>query len=118
MTDGAHGRSSVAARLKVGPARIEVGSRRWSTRDWSRWRARAAGECEFTLTAEGHDDITRLQAARRPRLTELLDGWDPDAQPETGTWSDTWPQELRADDEKLLADAKVSVSHSVGAWKP
>ena len=32
------------------------------------------------LTADGHEVLERLVAARRERLAELLDGWSPEAE--------------------------------------
>ena len=73
------------------------------------------GECEFSLTAQGHQAIDRLQAARRAGLTELLEGWDPDAHPEIGDMVRRLAHELLADDEKLLADASGTVGSAARA---
>ena len=77
----------------------------WWRRGWSSHGAAGRTACEFVLTDEGHEAIDRLQAARRAGLTELLDGWDPDAHPEIGDMVRRLAHELLADDEKLLADA-------------
>ena len=74
---------SVASRLKVDPERIEEGieslvQARMVT------MSNGPGECEFTLTEQGHHAIDRLRAARRVGLTELLEGWDPETHPEIG----------------------------------
>jgi len=63
------------------------------------------GECEFSLTAQGQDAITRLHIARREGLTELLEGWDPEVHPEIGDMVRRLARALLADDDKLLADA-------------
>ncbi len=76
---------------------------------------RAPANCEFTLTAGATTPSTGSRRARRTGLTELLEGWDPEAHPEIGLMVRHLAHELLADDEKLLADAKGSVSHPVGA---
>jgi EmrB/QacA subfamily drug resistance transporter len=105
---------SVAARLKVDPQRIEVGLEALVDKglvDMSD----GPGECEFTLTEQGHDAIDRLAAARRDGLTELLEGWDPSAHPEIGDMVRHLAHELLADDEKLLADATSGSDRKVSA---
>ena len=57
------------------------------------------------LTPSGHQAIERLTAARRASMTELLEGWDPEAHPEVVDWSRHLARALMADDDKLLADA-------------
>ena len=56
-------------------------------------------------------------SARRVRdgLTELLEGWDPEAHPEIGVMVRRLAHELLADDEKLLADATATVQSSTNA---
>jgi hypothetical protein len=68
--------------------------------------------CELTLTDLGDDAIDRLKAARRAGLTELLEGWDPEAHPEIGDMVRRLAHELLADDDKLLADATASAGAS------
>jgi hypothetical protein len=63
------------------------------------------GGCEFSITERGSDAIDRLEVARRTGLTELLEGWDPQAHPEIGEMVRRLAHELLADDEKLLAAA-------------
>ena len=50
-----------------------------------------------------------MTAARRAGLTELLEGWDPEDHPEIDDMVRRLAQELLADDEKLLADARARV---------
>ena len=68
--------------------------------------------CELALTELGDDAINRLQMARRAGLTELLEGWDPDAHPEIGEMVRRLAHALLADDDRLLADATASVKAS------
>ncbi len=63
----------------------------------------------------GDDAIERLQIARRAGLTQLLEGWDPEAHPEIGEMVRRLAHELLADDDKLLADATASASASAFA---
>jgi EmrB/QacA subfamily drug resistance transporter len=102
---------SIASRLKVDPARIAdgvdalVGARLVTRTD-------VPSGCELTLTDLGDDAIDRLKAARRAGLTELLEGWDPEAHPEIGDMVRRLAHELLADDDKLLADATASAGAS------
>ncbi|HYA67594.1 MAG TPA: MFS transporter, partial [Acidimicrobiales bacterium] len=96
---------SVASRLKVDPSRIEVGVDGLVRAGLVERRGGPGDGCEFSLTKGGDEAIDRLRAARRAGLTELLDGWDPDAHPEIGDMVRRLAHELLADDEKLLADA-------------
>ena len=105
---------SVAARLKVDPERIEAGIDALVAKGLVE-KVQAPGECEFSLTDRGQDAIDRLQVARRTGLTELLDGWDPEAHPEIGVMVRHLAHELLADDDKLLADATGSARGRVPA---
>ncbi len=62
--------------------------------------------CGLRLTAEGHRAIAQLCESRRQGLTELLAGWDPDQHPELEALVRRLADQLLADDEKLLADAR------------
>ncbi len=105
---------SIASRLKVSPERISegvdalVGAQLIS-------KAEVPAGCELVLTELGDDAISRLQAARRAGLTELLEGWDPEAHPEIADMVRRLAHELLADDDRLLADATASVSASASA---
>jgi len=105
---------SVASRLKVDPQRIEESIDALVATGLVR-KEQGPGECEFNLTAQGRDAIDRLQVARRDGLTELLEGWDPDAHPEIGVMVRRLADELLADDEKLLADASGRAPSTTGA---
>ena len=105
---------SVAARLKVDPERIEAGIDSLVTKGLVEM-VQGPAECEFSLTDQGRDAIDRLQVARRAGLTELLDGWDPEAHPEIGVMVRQLAHELLADDDKLLADATGSARRKVPA---
>jgi EmrB/QacA subfamily drug resistance transporter len=99
----------LVARLKVAPDRIEhplallVGAGMVTRTD-------APEGCDLGLTQAGDEAVERLTAARRAGLTELLDGWDPEARPEVVEMVRRLAQELLADDEKLLADARPDVA--------
>ncbi len=108
---------SVASRLKVDPARIEMGIDALVEKGFVE-TAQGPGACEFTLTARGHDAIDRLTVARRTGLTELLEGWDPEAHPEIGVMVRRLAHELLADDEKLLADATDATDATGSARSP
>ncbi len=95
---------SVASRLKVDPRRIEEGIEALVEKGLVQMN-QGPGECEFALTGQGRDAISRLKAARRDGLTELLEGWDPETHPEVEEMVRRLAHELLADDEKLLADA-------------
>jgi DNA-binding MarR family transcriptional regulator len=103
---------SVAARLRIDPSLIEEGVDALVEKGFVQMST-GPGECEFTLTEQGHDAIVRLQTARRVGLTELLEGWDPEVHPEIGVMVRRIAHELLADDEKLLADATESTRSRV-----
>jgi len=105
---------SVATRLKVDPERIEMGIEALVSKGLVEM-APGPGECEFTLTTQGHDAIDRLQAARRAGMTELLEGWDPESHPEIGAMVRRLAHALLADDDKLLADATAATQSTVSA---
>jgi len=105
---------SVASRLKVDPERIEEGIDALVTTGLVKME-QVPGTCEFNLTERGRDAIDRLKVARRDGLTELLEGWDPEAHPEIGVMVRRLAHELLADDEKLLADATATARSSTGA---
>ncbi len=65
------------------------------------------------LTPAGEVAVERLTAARRAGLTELLEGWDPEAHPEVEQMVRSLAQQLLADDDKLLQDARSRL-RSVG----
>jgi EmrB/QacA subfamily drug resistance transporter len=97
--------ASLASRLKVDPSRIDAGVEGLAEAGLVERRGDPGEGCEFVLTDDGDEAIGRLRAARRAALTDLLDGWDPDAHPEIGEMIRRLAHELLADDEKLLADA-------------
>jgi EmrB/QacA subfamily drug resistance transporter len=96
----------IASRLKVDKGRIEQGVDALVSAKMVE-RTDVPDGCELALTQLGDDAIDRLTSARRAGLTELLDGWDPDAHPEIGQMVRQLAHELLADDDKLLADASA-----------
>jgi DNA-binding MarR family transcriptional regulator len=96
----------IASRLKVDKGRIEKGVDSLVSAKMVE-RTDMPDGCELALTQLGDDAIDRLTSARRAGLTELLDGWDPDAHPEIGEMVRHLAHELLADDDKLLADASA-----------
>jgi EmrB/QacA subfamily drug resistance transporter len=65
----------------------------------------ATSDGRYRLTEEGRLAVGRLTEARRAGLTELLEGWDPEAHPELVGMVRRLAHELLADDERLLAEA-------------
>jgi EmrB/QacA subfamily drug resistance transporter len=96
---------SIAARLKVPTDRIAAGLDTLAREGFLSETATPEG-CDLELTAQGEDAVERLAAARRSGMTELLEGWDPEAHPELVDMVRRLAHELLADDEKLLADAR------------
>ena len=94
----------VCARLKVEPDRIEAGLSALVDAGLVSRNEESDG-CNLHLTPAGDDAVERLTAARRAGLTELLEGWDPQAYPEVVGMVRRLARELLADDEKILADA-------------
>ena len=95
----------VGDRLKIEPGRLEaavdslVAAGMVARAPW--------GEgAHLILTDSGHAAIEALTTARHQSMTELLEGWDPEAHPEVVEMIRTLAQALLADDEKLLADAR------------
>ena len=60
----------------------------------------------LVLTDAGLAAIEALTTARRESMSELLEGWDPEAHPEVAEMIRHLAKALLADDDKLLADAK------------
>jgi EmrB/QacA subfamily drug resistance transporter len=56
------------------------------------------------LSPLGQGAVDRLTAARRAGMTELLEGWDPEAHPEVVEMVRRLARELLVDDKKLVAD--------------
>jgi EmrB/QacA subfamily drug resistance transporter len=94
----------VCARLKVLPDRVEAGLTALVEAGLVSRNEESDG-CNLHLTPAGDDAVERLTAARRAGLTELLEGWDPQAYPEVVGMVRRLARELLADDEKILADA-------------
>jgi DNA-binding MarR family transcriptional regulator len=99
----------VAERVKAAPAMIEPGLQGLIEAGLIAWDDRRDGSRagRLRLTAAGADAVDRLTAARRAGLTELLDGWDVAAHPEIAAMVSELAAALLADDEKLLADARL-----------
>jgi EmrB/QacA subfamily drug resistance transporter len=95
----------VGARLKVEPRRLEEGIDSLVSAGMLE-RSDGTEGGSLALTGSGHEAIERLTAARRDSMTELLEGWDPDAHPEIVDMVRHLAKELLADDDKLLADAR------------
>ena len=60
------------------------------------------------MTPAGHQAIEQLTTARRDSMTDLLEGWDPEAHPEVIDLIKQLAHALMADDDKLLADARAA----------
>ena len=119
----------VGSRLKVDPAQLEASIDTLITagllRRDGRQRTAASGVqglgvfgstgedggsdgANLVLTPAGQDAIERLTAARRDSMTELLEGWDPEAHPEVIELVRDLARALMADDDKLLAEARAA----------
>jgi len=97
----------VCRELKVPAERIEPGVTALETAGMVQRHQDASG-CRLEVTDRGRGAIEKLTAARREGMTELLEGWNPDEHPEIVDMVRKLAQELLADDEKLLADARPS----------
>ena len=97
----------VGARLRVEPERLEDGIDALVSAGMLE-RSEVTDGGSLVLTDAGRDAIERLTAARRASMTELLEGWDPDAHPEILDMVRNLARELLADDDKLLADARAA----------
>jgi EmrB/QacA subfamily drug resistance transporter len=95
----------VAARLKVDPERLRPGMEALESAGMVDG-VDGPGGSRLVLTATGHQAIEKLAVARRQSLTELLEGWDPEAHPEVIEMVRTLAKALLADDDRLVADAR------------
>ena len=99
----------VGARLNVEPDRLADGVESLESQGMIE-RIECPEGHKLVLTAAGHDAIERLTAARRDSMTELLEGWDPEAHPEVIDMVRHLAKALLADDDKLLADARAAAT--------
>jgi EmrB/QacA subfamily drug resistance transporter len=99
----------VGARLKVDPDRLRQAAEALVSAGQVE-QVDTGGRRSLVLTADGHDAIERLAAARRDSLTELLEGWDPGDHPEVVTMIRSLAAALLADDDRLVADATSGAS--------
>jgi EmrB/QacA subfamily drug resistance transporter len=97
----------VGARLKVEPELLEDGIDALVSAGMLE-QGDGSDRGSLTLTGSGRHAIERLTAARRASMTELLEGWDPEAHPEILDMVRNLARELLADDDKLLADARAA----------
>ncbi|HUA94152.1 MAG TPA: MFS transporter [Acidimicrobiales bacterium] len=74
----------------------------------------ASSDGRYRLTEQGRQAVDRLTEARRAGLTELLEGWDPEAHPELVGMVRRLAHELLADDERLLAEAHKGAVTAAG----
>ena len=68
--------------------------------------AATVGTASWSSPTRGSQALEQLTAARRDSMTELLEGWDPEAHPEVVEHDPHLAKALLADDDKLLADAR------------
>jgi EmrB/QacA subfamily drug resistance transporter len=99
----------LGARLKVDPERLADGVDSLVSVGMVVRVACPEGH-KLVLTGSGNDAIERLTAARRDSMTELLEGWDPEAHPEVIAMVRTLAKSLLADDDKLVAEARAAVT--------
>jgi EmrB/QacA subfamily drug resistance transporter len=105
----------VGARLGVDPERLGASIESLESAGFLRREPGTDGKgapkvSHLELTAAGRDAIRKLTAARRESMTELLEGWDPEAHPEVVELIRQLANSLMADDDKLLADARAGVA--------
>jgi DNA-binding MarR family transcriptional regulator len=111
LEDGPAPLGRIAQRAKVDPGRLEAGVAALVTKGFLVQRQTDGGE-ELELTTTGRAAVEKLAGARRAGMTELLEGWDPEAHPEVVDMVRRLARAFVADDEKLLADVR---SAAVGA---
>jgi DNA-binding MarR family transcriptional regulator len=95
----------VGARLKVDPVRLEVAVDSLLAAALIERTTGGKGGL-LVLTPSGQSAIDALTTARRQSMTELLEGWDPEAHPEVVALIRQLAAALLADDDKLLAEAR------------
>lgn len=93
----------VAGALRVGPDRLEPATAALIDAGMVE-RSDTGG---LVLTPAGSQAMDRLTDARRTGLTALLEGWDPDDHPELVEMVRRLAQELMADDDRLVSDARL-----------
>ncbi len=96
----------LCARLNVDPARLTDGVNSLVSGGMIERVAFPEGH-KLVLTSIGNDAIEKLTTARRDSMTELLEGWDPEAHPEVIALVRDLAKALLADDDKLLAEARA-----------
>jgi len=97
----------VGARLRVDPDRLRESVVELTSAGMIECVEQEAGP-KLVMTRAGDDAIDRLTTARRDTLSELLEGWDPGEHPEVVEMIRDLARVLMADDDRLLADARVS----------
>ena len=95
----------VGAELRVDPERLREGVDELEAAGMIACVDRPDGQ-RLEVTGSGEDAIERLTAARRDTLSELLEGWDTDENPEVVAMIRELARVLMADDDRLLADAR------------
>ena len=98
----------VGARLKVDPEHLRDGVHALESAGMVE-HVEGEGN-KLVLTPSGQDAIEKLTVARRQSMTELLEGWDPEAHPEVIDMIHKLAHALLADDDKLLADARAAAT--------
>jgi EmrB/QacA subfamily drug resistance transporter len=99
----------VGSRLKVDPERLRDGVSSLVAAGMVEPIEAADGH-KLVLTPSGLDAIEKLTVARRESMTDLLEGWDPEAYPEVVDMIRDLAGALLADDDKLVADARAAAT--------
>jgi EmrB/QacA subfamily drug resistance transporter len=99
----------VGSRLKVDPERLREGVSSLVAAGMVE-QIEAADGHKLVLTRSGLDAIEKLTVARRESMTDLLEGWDPEAYPEVVDMIRDLAGALLADDDKLVADARAAAT--------
>jgi DNA-binding MarR family transcriptional regulator len=97
----------VGAQLRVDPERLREGADELEAAGMIACMERADGR-RLEVTVAGVGAIDRLTSARRDSLNELLEGWDTDEHPEVVAMIRELARVLMADDDRLVADARVN----------
>ena len=95
---------SVCSELKIDPEKITDGLDALVVAGYV--SAPRGSTDPLQLTAPGREALERLAEARRAGLGELLEGWDLGEHPELEQMVRDLAQQLLADDDKLLEDAR------------
>jgi MFS family permease len=96
---------NMSARLKVDSVQLEPAVEALKAEGMVEQEPRGSGG-HLVLTPSGRAAIEALTTARHQSMSELLEGWDPEAHPEVEEMIRQLAKSLLADDDKLVAEAR------------